>query len=249
MRSPRLLTHTRDGVLTLSFNRPEKLNAIDNDTARALLEAIDLAARDPAVRVLLLRGEGRAFCAGRDVSSPPTDDDLVLVQAVSGALVSLPKPVVAAVHGWTVGAGFEWMLNVDVAVAAQGCRFKLPEASLGVFVTGGLTATLPAFAGLARAKALMLLGEEFSSDQAQAWGLVWQVVPDAELQAASLRVCARLAALQPEVASQFKRVLNHTGLPQFQHAIELENEAQRVLQASSAPVHQTQVTGKSPWTS
>ena len=236
MTTPKLLTHTHDGVMTLSLNRPDKLNAIDNDVARALLAAISTAAHDPAVRVLLLRGEGRAFCAGRDVSAPPTDDDLVLVQAVSSALVTLPKPVVAAVHGWTVGAGFEWMLNADVVLAAQGCRFKLPEASLGVFVTGGLTATLPASVGLARAKALMLLGEEFSAAQALAWGLVWQVVPDGDLQAASQQVCARLAALQPKVAGTFKRVLNNIGLAQFQHAIELENEAQRMLQGN-APTH------------
>lgn len=236
MTTPKLLTHTHDGVMTLSLNRPDKLNAIDNDVARALLAAINTAAHDPAVRVLLLRGEGRAFCAGRDVSAPPTDDDLVLVQAVSSALVTLHKPVVAAVHGWTVGAGFEWMLNADVVLAAQGSRFKLPEASLGVFVTGGLTATLPACVGLTRAKALMLLGDEFSAAQALAWGLVWQVVPDGDLQAATQHACTRLAALRPEVASSFKRVLNSVGLAQFQRAIELENEAQRMLQGK-APTH------------
>jgi 2-(1,2-epoxy-1,2-dihydrophenyl)acetyl-CoA isomerase len=92
------------------------------------------------------------------------------VQAVAAALVSLPKPVVAAVHGWTLGAGLEWMLDADVVIAAKSSRFRLPEASLGVFVTGGLTATLPAFAGLARAKGLMLLGEEFGAAEAHAWG-------------------------------------------------------------------------------
>jgi 2-(1,2-epoxy-1,2-dihydrophenyl)acetyl-CoA isomerase len=79
------------------------------------------------------------------------------------------------------GAGLEWMLDADVVIAAKSSRFRLPEASLGVFVTGGLTATLPAFAGLARAKGLMLLGEEFGAAEAHAWGLVWQVVPDADL--------------------------------------------------------------------
>src|SRR5690606_29082231 len=133
---------------------------------------------DAAVRVLRLRGAGKAFCAGRDVGAPPTEDDLTLVQAVAQAIVSLEKPVVAAVHGWVVGAGLEWMLDADVVIAAEGARFKLPEASLGVFVTGGLTATLAASAGLARAKALMLLGEPFDAAQAQAWGLVWQVVAD-----------------------------------------------------------------------
>ncbi|MEZ5607315.1 MAG: enoyl-CoA hydratase/isomerase family protein [Burkholderiaceae bacterium] len=89
-----------------------------------------------------------------------------------------PKPVVAVVHGWTVGAGLEWMLNADVVYAADDSKFKLPEASLGVFVTGGLVATLPAAVGLTRAKALMLLGDEFNAQQAAAWGMVYKTCPN-----------------------------------------------------------------------
>jgi 2-(1,2-epoxy-1,2-dihydrophenyl)acetyl-CoA isomerase len=229
MTIPKLLIESADGIMTVSLNRPEKLNAIDNELARALLAAIEQASRDDAVRVLLLRGSGRAFCAGRDVGSPPTENDLVLVQAVAKALVCLPKPVVASVHGWVVGAGFEWMLNADLVVAGESARFKLPEASIGVFVTGGLSATLPAYVGVARAKALMLLGEEFSPAQAQAWGLLWKVVPDPELESASLQIGVKLALLQPAVAASFKRVLNEVGLRHFDDAIALENEAQRAL--------------------
>ena len=114
----KVLTAMQGGIMTVSLNRPAKLNAIDNDLARELLDAIALAARDDGVRVLLLRGEGRAFCAGRDVSAPPSDEDLRLVQAVATALVALPKPVVAAVHGWTLGAGLEWMLDADGVIVA-----------------------------------------------------------------------------------------------------------------------------------
>jgi 2-(1,2-epoxy-1,2-dihydrophenyl)acetyl-CoA isomerase len=233
MTSSRLLVDARDGILTVTLNRPDKLNAIDNELARSLLEVIDRAAQEESVRVLMVRGAGKAFCAGRDITHPATEEDLVLVQAVAKGLVSLAKPVVASVHGWTVGAGLEWMLNADLVIAAESARFRLPEASIGVFVTGGLTATLPAYAGLARAKALMLLGEEFSSTQAQAWGLVWQVVPDADLESTSRRIGAHLASLGTEVASQFKRVLNEVGLSRFDRAIELENEAQRALQEGS----------------
>jgi 2-(1,2-epoxy-1,2-dihydrophenyl)acetyl-CoA isomerase len=235
MNEPTLLVDVQDGVMALTLNRPDKLNAIDNGLARALLAAIARAESDDAVRVLLLRGTGRAFCAGRDLGAPPTEDDLTLVQAVAQALVSLPKPVVAAVHGWAVGAGLEWMLDADVVIAADSARFKLPEASLGVFVTGGLTATLPAAVGLARAKGLMLLGEPFHATQAQAWGLVWQVVADDALEASASQVCARLAQLEPAVAGRFKKVLNDVGLAHFQRAIEAENAAQRGLTPSSAP--------------
>lgn len=230
MGSGKLLVELRDGIMTATLNRPGKLNAVDNDMARELLEAIGVAGNNADVHVLLLRGAGRAFCAGRDVGAPPTEQDLELVQAVAAALVALPKPVVAAVHGWTVGAGLEWMLDADLVLAAESSRFKLPEASLGVFVTGGLTATLPASAGLSRAKALMLLGEEFGAQQAQAWGLVWQVLADADLDASSMRVCQRLGTLAPGVVSRYKKVLNEIGLGQFRRALEAETEAQRAIQ-------------------
>ncbi|WP_439520228.1 enoyl-CoA hydratase/isomerase family protein [Hydrogenophaga sp.] len=229
MNHPDLLVSQAGAILSVALNRPDKLNAIHNGMALGLLQVIDAAGADDSVRVLLLRGAGRAFCAGRDLSAPPTEDDLVLVQGVAQALVSCPKPVVAAVHGWTLGAGLEWMLDCDVVMAADTARFRLPEASLGVFVTGGLAATLAASAGLMRAKSLMLLGDEFSASQAQAWGLVGEVVNADALEAAAQRTCERLASLAPEVAAQFKKVLNEVGLSAFAQAITLENAAQRSL--------------------
>jgi 2-(1,2-epoxy-1,2-dihydrophenyl)acetyl-CoA isomerase len=230
----KILVGIRDGIMTVTLNRPEKLNAIDNELARELLDALAEAARDEQVRVLLLRGAGRAFCAGRDVSAPPTDQDLQLVQAVAVALVALPKPVVAAVHGWTLGAGLEWMLDADLVVAAQSSRFKLPEAALGVFVTGGLTATLPAYAGLARAKGVILLGEEFGAARAHAWGLVWEVVADADLEATATRLSARLAKLQPDLVVRYKKVLNDIGLQHFQRAVDAESQAQKALRGQAS---------------
>ena len=224
-----LLLDRDGGVLTLTLNRPDKLNAIHNPLADALLDALRSAATDPAVRAIRLRGHGRAFCAGRDVSAAPTERDLELVQAVARAIVTHRCPVIAAVHGWTVGAGFEWMMNADVVVAANDTRFKLPEASLGVFVTGGLVATLPAAVGPMRAKALTLLGEAFDAQQALAWGLVYRCVPVDELDAVSLAAARQIAALAPDVASAFKRVLNQIGLDGFDRAIEAENNVQRSL--------------------
>lgn len=229
MPDPKLLTSRHDGVLTLTLNRPAKLNAIDNELAAALLDALASARDDDAVRVIRLRGNGRAFCAGRDIGAPPTERDLALVQGVASAIVRHPKPVVAAVHGWTVGAGLEWTMDADLVIAAEDTRFKLPEAALGVFVTGGLVATLPAAAGLARAKALMLLGEEFGAREAVAWGLVHRAVPAQTLDAASLALCLRLATLRPDVVAQFKRVLNTIGLDRFDRAIDEESAAMRRL--------------------
>src|SRR5690606_40408103 len=105
--------------MTVSLNRPARLNAIDNGLARELLSAIESAAADDTVRVLLLRGEGRAFCAGGDVSAPPTDEDLRLVQAVARAPVALPKPVVAALHGCNGGVGLECMLSLHIVIVHE----------------------------------------------------------------------------------------------------------------------------------
>ena len=182
----------------------------------------------------MIRGNGKAFCAGGDVSAAPTEKDLATVQAVAKAIVRLSKPVVVAVHGWTIGAGLEWMLNADVVIAASSARFKLPEASLGVFVTGGLIATLPAYAGVSRAKALMLLGEEFSAAEAQSWGLIWRVVEPEELEPESERITQKLVSLKPDLATRFKRALNEVGLHKFSQAIEIENEAQRTVGTSAS---------------
>lgn len=217
----------------LSLNRPEKLNAINNELARALRDALARADANPEVRAVLLQGKGRAFCAGRDVSQGPSDDDLELTQQVSSAIVHCSKPVVAAVRGWVVGAGLEWMLDADITIAARSARFRFPEASLGVFVTGGVSAILPAVVGLQRAKALLLLGEEFSAADAQAWGMVWAVTDDDGLETQALSVARRLASLAPAVAARFKRVLNAAGLAGFDNAINLESAMQRELMQRS----------------
>jgi 2-(1,2-epoxy-1,2-dihydrophenyl)acetyl-CoA isomerase len=224
-----LRTELTDRVLTLRLDRPKRLNAIDEPTATALLAALRGAADSPDVRVVVLRGSGRAFSAGRDVSEAPTPAILALVQDVARAIVALPQPVVAAVHGWVVGAGVEWMLDADIVVAARSARFKLPEIGLGVFVTGGITATLPRYAGLARAKGLLLLGEEFSAADALQWGLVWSVVDDVGLDAEVVRVASRLASFEPHAVARFKRVLNELGLDRFEVALRTEARMQTEL--------------------
>ena len=224
-----LRSELNEGVLTLRLDRPKRLNAIDEPTAEALLVALRRAAEAVEVRVVVLRGSGRAFSAGRDVSAAPTDTILALVQDVARAIVALPKPVVVAVHGWVVGAGVEWMLAADIVVAARGARFKLPEIGLGVFVTGGITATLPRYAGLARAKGLLLLGEEFSAADALLWGLVWSVVDEAALDGEVLRVAQRLAGFEPHAVARFKRVLNELTLDRFEVALLTEARMQAEL--------------------
>jgi 2-(1,2-epoxy-1,2-dihydrophenyl)acetyl-CoA isomerase len=221
-----------DGVLTLTLDRPERLNAIDDALAGALLDAFAAAERSAAVRVIVLCGHGRAFCAGRDVSVPPTPQILERVQAVARAIVLSSRPVVMAVHGWAIGAGVEWMLDADIVVAAHTARFRLPEIGLGVFVTGGISRTLPALVGLARARALLLLGEEFSAEEARRWGMVWSVVEPERLAAETARIARRLAGFDPAAVARFKRVLNRLNLEAFDVALEVESAMQTALAAA-----------------
>jgi 2-(1,2-epoxy-1,2-dihydrophenyl)acetyl-CoA isomerase len=221
-----------EGVLTLTLDRPDVLNAVDSALAAALLSALRAASARDEVRAVRLRGAGRAFCAGRDLNAPPDATLLRLVQDVARTLVALPQPVVCAVHGWAVGLGFEWMLACDVVVAARGARFRLPEAGLGVAVTGGVLRTLPAFAGLARARAHLMLGDTFGAEQAWREGLLGSVVDDADLDPASLAAAQRLAALEPRVARAYKRALNEIGLDRFERALDLEARLQAELEAS-----------------
>jgi 2-(1,2-epoxy-1,2-dihydrophenyl)acetyl-CoA isomerase len=229
-----LRSELADQVLILRLDRPRRLNAIDEPTARALLDALRRADESADVRVVVLGGSGRAFSAGRDVSEPPTPQILALVQDVARTIVALSKPLVAAVHGWVVGAGVEWMLDADIVVAARSARFKLPEIGLGVFVTGGITSTLPRYAGLARAKGLLLLGEEFSAADALQWGLIWSVVDDAALDAEAGRIASRLAGFDPHALCRFKRVLNALGLDRFEVALQTEARMQSELEGLAA---------------
>lgn len=226
-----LLSEHDDGVLTLSLNRPERLNAIDEASAAELLQALEAAELNAAVRVIVLRGKGRAFCSGRDVSVSPTARIHELVQGVARALVGSAKPVVVSVHGWAVGAGAEWMLDGDIVIAGRTTRLRFPEVELGVFATGGVTALLPRLAGLARAKGLLMLGEEFSAEQALAWGLLWAVVDDAELKRETARIARHLAGRDAAVLSRFKGALRQLSLAEFDASLEAETRLQGELMA------------------
>jgi 2-(1,2-epoxy-1,2-dihydrophenyl)acetyl-CoA isomerase len=120
--------------------------------------------------------------------------------------------VVAAVHGWVVGAGLELMLNADLAIAARSARFALPEAALGLLGTGGVGALLPRAVGLPRAKGLLMLGTEFTAADAERCGLLWAVVDDAELPAQALAVAQQLAGRDAKVLAEIKATLHHETL-------------------------------------
>jgi enoyl-CoA hydratase/carnithine racemase len=197
-----------DGVLELRLNRPQRLNALTLEGTRQLLAAVRQANQDDAVKAILLTAEGRGFCAGKDRDDPATLEFVQALQQLAQALMEGPKPVVAAVHGWAVGAGLEILLNCDIVVAARSARFMLPEITIGLFGTGGVLALLPHTIGLAKAKGALMLGQEFSAQQADAWGLIWSMVEDEQLPETARAIARRLAASDARVLAEIKAALH-----------------------------------------
>ncbi len=223
---------TGEGVRTIMLNRPGRLNAMNPGLIADVARAFDDANADPATRAIVFTGAGRAFCAGddrHDHSHPETEEEArALVRAIqraTEAIVLGPKPVVGAINGWAVGGGFEWAINCDFALWAEGAQGFFPEVSLNLFVTGGVTVLLPALVGLQKAREMLLLGERYEARALHEMGLAWKVVPPAALLTEAGALAARLAALPPLSARAMKRVLTAAALPDFTRALALETEA------------------------
>jgi enoyl-CoA hydratase/carnithine racemase len=221
------------GVRLITLNRPHRLNAIVPALLDGLIGALEAAAHDPTVGAVVLTGAGRAFCAGDDLkefASQASDAATARayidrIQDVTRAMVLGDRPVIGAVRGWAVGGGLEWVINCDFTVAAEGTRFFFPEVSLGVFVTGGVTDLLPRLVGLSRARELILLGERFDAVQARTWGLVWKVVPDADVLPEALALARRIAGLPAGPVRALRRILAGREGSGLDAALSAETEA------------------------
>ena len=158
------------GVRRIALNRPARLNAMNRALLDDVARAFDDANADPATRAIVFTGEGRAFCAGDDRHDHAHPEDeaeaRALVEAIQRATRAIsfgPKPVVGAINGWAVGGGFEWAINCDFPIWAEGAKGFFPEVSLNLFVTGAVTSLLPAMVGLLKARVMLLLGERYGA--------------------------------------------------------------------------------------
>ncbi len=208
-----LLIERQGGVVSLQFNRPEAMNALDVATAQALLAALQGIAADSSVRALLLHGAGRAFVAGGDLATlraDPVQGARDLLQPLNQALQllqGLDAPVIAQVHGAAAGAGLSLMLMCDFVLAAEGSKFNLAYINLGTSCDVGASWALPRLVGLRRALEIAMLGEGFGCEQALQWGLVNQVLPAAQLPAAAQALAQRLASGPTRAYGQMRRLL------------------------------------------
>ncbi len=205
---------TRQGaIVTLQFNRPEALNALDLSMAQALLQAVQSIATDASVRAVLLKGSGRAFIAGGDLATLHADpiqgarDLLTPLNQALELLLQMDAPVIAQVHGAAAGAGLSLMLMCDFVLAAEGAKFNLAYINLGTNCDLGGSWALPRLVGLRQALEIAMLGENFNADEALRLGLINRVLPAADLEAAAQALAERLAQGPTKAYGQMRRLL------------------------------------------
>jgi enoyl-CoA hydratase/carnithine racemase len=206
------ILYSKDGAIaSFRFNRPEKKNAITVAMYQALLDGLNDAARDDAIRAVGIFG-GEVFTAGNDLGdflaagAQSHGEELPVIKLIR-ALIAFPKPLLAGVKGVAIGFGTTMLMHCDAVVAGRSARFALPFARLGLVPEAGSSVIFPLIAGRTRASWLMLSGEQFGADEAHRIGLATHVADDADVDAAVTTMCGALAELPPKAIASTKRLL------------------------------------------
>jgi 2-(1,2-epoxy-1,2-dihydrophenyl)acetyl-CoA isomerase len=214
-----LIATSSAGVRTITLNRPERLNAVNPRLADELPRAIDDAAREDAVRVVVITGAGRGFCAGLDLSEPPTLPDRDLRERLDPlawvgrwvlAAVACEKPLIAAINGAAAGAGFGLALAADIRLIARGARVTAGYVRRGLSPDAGVSYLLPRLIGLSRASEILLTGRDLDADEASRIGIAAAVVDDASFADDVATYASRLASGPPIAFALTKRLLAST---------------------------------------
>jgi len=240
--SETILSAFADGVLRLTLNRPDKLNAFNEEMHLALRAGFERAHADAAVRAVLLTGAGRGFCAGqdlgdRDPNAAEKPDLGYTIETFYNPLVrqirALAKPVVCAINGVAAGAGANVALACDIVLAARSARFIQAFAKIGLVPDSGGTWALPQLLGEARAKALALTGEPLSAETAAEWGLIWRCLDDAALMDEAQALAARLAAGPTRALGLTKQAIQAAATNALDAQLDLERDYQREVGAGA----------------
>jgi 2-(1,2-epoxy-1,2-dihydrophenyl)acetyl-CoA isomerase len=237
--------NVQDSVAELTLNRPERLNAWNDQLGRELNKAVLEDCADPSVRSVLITGAGRGFSSGADVkemlergSSGERSADVgdllrERYHPIIRGIRELPKPVVAAVNGPAVGIGCSLALACDLIWAAESAVFGLAFVNIGLVPDGGSTFLVPAAAGKARALEMALLGDPLPASRALEWGLINRVVPDAKLMEEARGLAGRLAAGPTLSYAQSKRALNNSVMKNMDEQLDLEADIQSQMTGSA----------------
>jgi 2-(1,2-epoxy-1,2-dihydrophenyl)acetyl-CoA isomerase len=232
-----VLVATQGAVRTITLNRPAALNSFTAAMHAELLPALDAAAKDEAVRAIVITGAGRGFCAGQDLNDPamvattePADVGAVIeryYRPLATRVRSMPVPVIAAVNGVAAGAGANFALCCDFVLAARSACFIQAFSKIGLVPDCGGTWLLPRLVGRARALGLAMTGDKLPADEAVRIGLIWDAVEDAALMDGVMELANRLAAMPSRALAETRRVIDAAMLLDFDTAITLEADAQR----------------------
>jgi len=221
----------KDKIGIIKLNRPEVLNAINDALIEDFLLVFQLAQKDDT-RVIILRGEGRAFSAGADVkegSQPRSIEDYfnhaIHMQDMTRVMAHSSKPVIAAVQGYALGGGCELALNCDIRIAAEGTKFGFPETTVGATVTNAGLYNLPRLIGMGRAKELIYTGRRVDAKEAEAWGMVNKVVPVEELDKATMELADEIASHDPLGITLARHCLDSSAETSFESLLRLETFA------------------------
>ena len=224
-----LMYEKEGGVGHISLDRPDVLNAYNVQMRDDFSEALQAVEYDPDVKAVLITGQGRAFCAGADLTEFGSAPSLAIARQVRwerdlwGRMIDLDKPTVAAVHGFCIGSGLEIALLCDLRLAADDTVFAMPEVRLGMIPAAGGTQTLPRNAGASRSLDLLLSGRRFTAAEALAFGLVTRLASRERLLSDAMQLAGSLAEANGTSVASLKRALREGGDLALEDALELES--------------------------
>ena len=228
-----ILTSIADGVMTITFDRPDKFNSFNRELALGVQAALKQAADDAAIRCVVITGNGKAFCAGQDLSEAIDPNGPELSTIVSEhynpiilAIRKLQKPVIAAVNGVAAGAGANIALACDIVVAHEKASFIQAFSKIGLIPDSGGTFTLPRLVGFQRASALMMTGDKVPANQALHMGMVYQVFTEDEYEGQVRSLALKMAQMPTKGLALTKAALNKAYGNDLQQQLELEETLQ-----------------------
>ena len=234
-----ILLDIADGVGKITLNRPDRLNSFTPEMHAELRDAIEKVAAE--ARAMLLTGTGRGFCAGQDLTQrrqmggegegPPDLGKTIetFYNPLVKRLRSLELPIVGAINGVAAGAGMSLALACDITLAARSATFLQAFAKIGLVPDSGSTFFLPRLVGDARARALAMLAEKITADQAESWGLIWKVVDDSKLMDEAMALARHLATQPTKALARIKQALDAAPTSTLGIQLDLERDLQREL--------------------
>jgi enoyl-CoA hydratase len=232
-----VLLQKHDGYAIVTLNRPDEMNALSRELRRQFVQVFEDCSADDSIRVIILTGNGRAFCAGFDLKELGSDNSETAAEEVNNALAwamaAFDGPIIGAINGHAITGGFEMALACDILIASENARFADTHARVGILPGWGLSQKLPRLIGLSRAKEVSFTGAPVFAQQAYEWGLVNHVYPAGELLDRAVEMAENMCACVPHILKQYKPLIDDGYSMPLKEAMPWE-EAQAIESAQQA---------------